>query len=93
MALNKKTYRDKCPVFNDLGRKWLTMQLPREETTIGEKYSLRFKKYGSSDKYSEYVTTLYFDRFTDGHILDIPMDNFNVKTDEWFEIEATKIDK
>lgn len=92
MNLNKKIYHSKCPVFEDLGKKWISMRLPVEETTLGDKYELKFRKHGSDEEYNKHVSTLYFERFTDGHVLDIPMDKFNVKIGEWFDIEAVKID-
>jgi hypothetical protein len=91
MASNK-IYRDECPVFEDIGKKWLSIRLPYEETTVGDKYAIKYRKKDSNDEYKEVISTLYFDRFTDGHILDIRM-NDSAKIGEWFEIEATKIDK
>lgn len=88
-----KTYYSKCHVFTDLGKMWLSVRLPIEETTTGDRYSLKFRREGSDDEYLTYTATLYFERFTYGHILDIPMDGYNVKEDEWFEIEATKINE
>lgn len=93
MKANNKTYYGKCVVFTDLGKKWLSMRLPNEETTIGDKYSLKFRKEGDNGEYLTYTATLYFERFTDGHILDIPMDDYNAENGEWFEVEATKFDE
>jgi len=93
MKPNKKTYFDECPVFEQFGEKWLSIRLPYEETTLGDKYALRYRKKGSNDEYLEHIAILYCDRFTDGNILDIPMINCDAEIGEWFEIDATKIDK
>jgi len=87
---SNKMYHDECPIFEQFGQKWISVRLPYEETTVGDKYAIRYRKKNSNDDYKEDVKTLYFDRFTDGHILDIQMDD-NAKIDEWFEIDAIKV--
>lgn len=93
MKAKNKTYYDFCPVFKQLGKKWLSMRFPVEETECGDKIEAKFRKNGSNDEWRSITTSIYFERFTDGHIIDIPMDSYNVKEGEVFEIEATKIDK
>lgn len=93
MDTTDKNYHDVCPVFNDFGKKWIVMHVPYEETTIGDRYEMKFRRCGSNDEYLTHIATLYADRFTDRNELDIPMDDYDVEEGELFEIEATKIDK
>ena len=94
MAEAKNEYAFVGVVFFDkpTKKKWISVRLPYEETKVGEKFIVRFRPKGKTDQeWRQATATVYFERFTDGHIIDIEMEFPGVNVDDEFDVIAKRI--
>lgn len=93
MAQERKEYTFVAPVFfdNPTQKKWLSVRFPFEEVEVGDKFRVGFRPKGTDEEWRQTVAEVYFERFTDGHILDIEMEFPGVNVDDEYDVIATKL--
>ena len=93
MAQERKEYAFVASVIFDSPsqKKWLSVRFPIEETQVGDKFRVAFRPKGTDEEWRQTVSTVYFERFKDGHILDIDMEFPGVNVDDEYDVIATKL--
>lgn len=83
--------RDMLPVFTWWGGwKGISASLDIETTRVGDKYRVKYRPKGSNEPWKEHVATVYFERFTDRHVIDVGIKDDKYKEGDEFEVIITK---